>query len=207
MSFRWPLSPPCMSVAWVLLVSLPAFAVDGAPQAPVESSAAPASPLAGEPLDRLSATRERPLFSPTRRPPPPPPPVVINAEPPPPPPPPTVALFGVVMDGDEARAIIRTGPAAGVIRVRVGDDIGGWKVAQIDGRRLVLVLDDRTATFTMFAGNSAGGAALGAPQTPPAGQNTQSQMPPPNQAPRNDPVSPPHRRRGSLTLQKYSMVK
>src|SRR5262249_16117207 len=32
------------------------------------------SPLAAQPLDRLSGTRERPLFSPTRRPPPPPPP-------------------------------------------------------------------------------------------------------------------------------------
>src|SRR5262249_50371559 len=116
-----------------------------------------------------SATREHPLFSPTRR--PPPPPVVHNAEPPPPPPPPpTVALFGVVMDGDEARAIVRTGAAANVMRVRVGDDIGGWKVAEIDGRRLVLVLDDRVATFTMFAGNSANGAAPGGPQPPP-GQN------------------------------------
>src|SRR5260370_6901414 len=52
-----------------------------------EGAALP-SPLAAQPLDRLSATRERPLFSPTRRPPPPPPPVVAAPAPPPPPPPP-----------------------------------------------------------------------------------------------------------------------
>jgi hypothetical protein len=52
------------------------------------------------------------------------------------------------MDGDEARAIVQAGPA--VRRVRVGDDVGGWKVAQIEQRRLVLSLDSRLATFTMF---------------------------------------------------------
>jgi hypothetical protein len=204
-SFRCSrLFPRSPAIAALLLA--PALAAGQAPDAPAEQGAAPPSPLAGEPLDRLSATRERPLFSPTRRPPPPPPPVVQRAEPPPPPPPPpTVALFGVVMDGDEARAIVRTGPAADMRRVRVGDDIGGWKVAEIDGRRLVLVLDDRVATFTMFAGNA--GAPRGGPETPPpvsappAGQNLQGQTPlqnqaPPNQAPPNPPASPPHRRRG-----------
>jgi hypothetical protein len=173
-----------------------------------EGGAAPPSPLAAQPLDRLSATRERPLFSPTRRPPPPPPPVVVAPEPPPPPPPPPdVALFGIVMDGDEARAVVRAGPAAKIMQVRVGDDIGGWKVAQIDGRRLILSLDDRIATFLMFAGNSAKGA-------PPLDRETQStdrqpqtqtQTQPQNQMPQNAPPPPdpppsgarkPHRSRG-----------
>jgi hypothetical protein len=214
-SFRWPLSPLSLSVAAALLASAPAtFAADGAPPVHVESGVAPASPLAGEPLDRLPATRERPLFSPTRRPPPPPPVVVHSPQPPPPPPPPpNVALFGVVMDGDEARAIVRTGAVADVRRVRVGDDIGGWRVAQIDGRRIVLVLDGRIATFTMFAGNGATGAPRRGPEAPqvgetapPASQNSQSQMPPQTQPPQNQPASPPHRRRGSLGVQKYSTV-
>jgi hypothetical protein len=210
----WPLPPLSLSVAAVVLASAPAFAADGAPPAHVEDGVAPASPLAGEPLDRLSATRERPLFSSTRRSPPPPPVVVRSPEPPPPPPPPpNVALFGVVMDGDEVRAIVRTGPATNVMRVRVGDDIGGWKVAQIDGRRIVLVLDGRIATFTMFAGNGATGAPRGGPEAPPVGetappasQNSQSQTPPQTQLPQNQPASPPHRRRGSLSVQKYSTV-
>jgi hypothetical protein len=111
-----------------------------------------ASPLAGHPLDHLSATRERPLFSPSRRPPAPPPAAIISP-PPPPAPPPNVTLFGIVMDAEEARAIVRAGPKNEMRRVRIGDDIGGWKVTQIEGRRLVLSLDSRMATFTMFSGH------------------------------------------------------
>jgi hypothetical protein len=197
-SLLWP-----VSIA-VLLASVSALAADKPPEAPAEQRSAPQSPLASEPLDRLSATREHPLFSPTRRPPPPPPPVVHTAEPPPPPPPPpSVTLSGVVMDGDEFRAIIRTGPAAGTMRVRVGDDIGGWKVAQIEARRLVLVLDDRVATFSMFAGNDANGAARGGPQTPTGGPDSKSQSPQQNQSPPREPAPPapsPRRRRGSVSV-------
>jgi hypothetical protein len=173
------------------------------PALPAEGGALP-SPLAAQPLDRLSATRERPLFSPTRRPPPPPPPVVAAPEPPPPPPP-DVALFGIVMDGDEAHAVVRAGPAEKVMRVRVGDDIGGWKVAQIDGRRLILSLDDRIATFMMFAGNSATGAPRTDQETQSADRQSQSQTKPQNQVQQNAPVPPdpppsgarrPHRPRG-----------
>src|SRR5229473_2266632 len=96
-----------------LSINPPPLAGDGR-----EGGAALPSPLAAQPLDRLSATRERPLFSPTRRPPAPPPP-------PPPPPPPVVALFGFVREGDEARAVVPAGPPAKIMRVRVGDDIGG----------------------------------------------------------------------------------
>jgi hypothetical protein len=110
-----------------------------------------ANPLEAQPLDRLSATRERPLFSPTRRPTPPPPPrppeaapvaVVLQ--------PPNLQLFGIVVDDEGARAIVRSG-AEKVDRVQIGDDIGGWKVAQIEGRRLVLSLDGRLATYTLFS--------------------------------------------------------
>jgi general secretion pathway protein N len=129
------------------------------PQAEAQAAAV-ASPLAIQSLDRLSATRDRPLFSPTRRPPAPPPPIVVAPAPPPPPPPPppNVALYGVVMDGEEARAVIRSGPTEKVVRVRIGDNVGGWRVAQIEGRKLVLALDGRLATFTMFVGNKAKGA-------------------------------------------------
>jgi hypothetical protein len=149
------------------------------------------SPLAAQPLDRLSATRERPLFSPTRRPPPPPPPVVVAPEPPPPPPPPPdVALFGIVMDGDEAHAVVRAGPAAKIMNVRVGDDIGGWKVAQIEGRQLVLSLDDRIATFMMFTGNSPNGAPPVDRETQSADRQAQPQTQQQNQMRQNAPAPP-----------------
>ena len=109
-----------------------------------------ANPVTALSLDRLSVTRERPLFSPSRRP-PPPPAVPIASAPPPPPPPPNLTLFGVVMDDEDARAVVQTGTGSKIRRVRIGDDIDGWKVSQIEQRRLVLSLDSRLATFTMFA--------------------------------------------------------
>src|SRR5262245_14230767 len=114
-----------------------------------------ANPLEAQPLDRLSATRDRPLFSPTRRftpPPPPPPPeqppVAVVPQPP------NLTLVGIVLNDEGARAIIRSS-ATKADRVQIGDDIGGWKVAQIDGRRMVLSLDGRFATFTLFSNENA----------------------------------------------------
>jgi hypothetical protein len=128
------------------------------------------SPLAAQPLEQLSATRERPLFSPTRRPPPEPAVVVQGPPPPPPPPPPPdVALYGIVMDGEQARAVIRANAADKLTRVGIGDDVGGWKVAQIEGRKLVLALDGRLATFVMFSGKVSRDA-------PPSDSMSQAQM-------------------------------
>jgi hypothetical protein len=142
----------------ILLAPAPILAAEAASQGGPAPAAA-LTPLAAQPLDGLSATRERPLFSPTRRPPPAPPVVAEGPPPPPPPPPPPdVALFGIVMDGESARAVIRANPAANVTRVEIGDDVGGWKVVQIEGRKLVLALDGRLATFVMFAGNHANAA-------------------------------------------------
>jgi hypothetical protein len=65
-----------------------------------------------------------------------------------------VTLLGIVMDAEEARAIVQIAPANEVRRVRMGEDIGGWKVVQIEQRKLVLSLDSRSATFTMFGGDN-----------------------------------------------------
>jgi hypothetical protein len=144
---------PALTAAILWIATLPAPAADPAPHIETHRDGAPlVSPLAAQPLERMSNTRDRPLFSPTRRPPAPPP--VVAVAPPPPPPPPDVALLGVVMDGEDARAVVRTGPAAKILRVGIGDDIGGWKVGQIEAKQLVLLLDGRTATFTMFTGNN-----------------------------------------------------
>jgi len=144
---------PALTAAILWIATLPAPAADPAPHTESHRDAAPpVSPLAAQPLEHISSTRDRPLFSPTRHPPAPPP--VVAVAPPPPPPPPDVALLGVVMDGEDARAVVRAGPAAKIQRVGIGDDIGGWKVGQIEARQLVLLLDGRTATFTMFTGNN-----------------------------------------------------
>jgi len=106
------------------------------------------NPLQGLSLDRLSASRDRPLFSPDRRPPaPPPPPVAPEA--PAPPAPPVLSLLGTVLGGNRACAIVRSG-SVNIERVQLGDDIGGWKVSEIERHRLVLSLDGRAASFTLF---------------------------------------------------------
>ena len=136
------------------------------------------NPLATQSMEGLSATVDRPLFSPSRRAPAPPPaPIAQAPEPPAPPPPlPNVVLVGIVMDGESARAIIRAGAEKKIMRARIGDDVGGWKVSQIEGRKLVLSLEDRLATFTLFNNRdgkqrpfneTAAPNVLGRPENPP----------------------------------------
>jgi hypothetical protein len=111
------------------------------------------NPLARLSLEELSATRDKPLFAPTRRPPappPPPPPAVVRQAPPPPPPqPPALTFFGVVSEADGARALVR-GPSNESLRLRIGDEVEGWSVIEIDRRRLVLSLGERSETFSLF---------------------------------------------------------
>jgi hypothetical protein len=148
-------SPRIAEVSCVLVVSILGYGAVFAQQSEL-SSAALANPVAAQSLDELSATLNRPLFSPGRRPPapPPPPPVVQTTAPPAPPPSrPDLMLLGVVMDGEGARAVIRTGGNKKILRAQIGDDIDGWKVSQIEGRKVVLSLDGRFATFTLFSGD------------------------------------------------------
>jgi len=117
-----------------------------------------ANPVAGQPLDQLSATLDRPLFSPSRRGAPAPPPVApLPAAPASSSQPPNVVLYGVVMDGESARAVVSVGPDKRLLRAQMGDDIDGWKVAQIDGRKVVLASEDgRFATYRLFTGERSG---------------------------------------------------
>lgn len=121
-----------------------------------------ANPVAALLLEQLSATRERPLFSPARRlpaAPEPEPPPPVAAAPEPWAPVPVLVLFGIVADQDGARAIVRTGASSGILRLRVGDTIEGWTVADIGRRDVTLRLGDRSESFGLFAGDRKGGAA------------------------------------------------
>jgi NADH dehydrogenase FAD-containing subunit len=127
---------------------------------PVAATAPPpGSPVAALLLERFLATREHPLFSPTRRPPPPPPAPVVS-RPPGPPKPPELTLHGTVMNAGEARALVSLGTKDKMLRLRIGDNIEGWKVTQIETRRLVLSLEDRSAIFMLFGGQGAGPGQL-----------------------------------------------
>ena len=143
-------------------------AADAPHGVPDRQNGAPDSPLAALSLDRLQATRDRPLFAPSRR--PPPQPIVQQmAVPVPQLPPPNMVLYGIVADHTGARAVVRSGGSAKPIRARLGDEIEGWKIIRIEPRRMVLSHDDRLVTFALFAAPSAKGAASPVAVPSPAG--------------------------------------
>ena len=76
--------------------------------------------------------------------------------------PPNVILLGVVMDGENARAVVQVGADKRLLRAQMGDDIDGWKVAQIDGRKVVLASQDgRFVTYRLFNDERGGAGANG----------------------------------------------
>jgi hypothetical protein len=142
---------PNLTPALLLLCTTAALGAD-APPAPAQDSsrATLVNPLAAQTIERLSAIVDRPLFSPSRRG-ASTPPAHRDPEPrTPPSPPPNLVFSGVVMDGASARVVVLVGPERRVLRAEIGDEIGGWKVSGIAGRTLVLSLDGRFATFTLF---------------------------------------------------------
>jgi hypothetical protein len=114
---------------------------------PVAARAEPPSgnPLWAMPLKQLSATRERPIFSPSRRPPPPAPAVVaqVAVQQPIKPPEPerlAVSLLGTIIGaGDDRMAIFLDLSTKGVLRLRIGEDYHGWVVRLIEPRQSILV--------------------------------------------------------------------
>lgn len=126
---------------------VPAAAADAAEPVTV----APGVVLPG--LAALSVTRERPLFSPGRR--PPPPPEVAEAEPPPPPPPkppadPPFELAGIVAGGDLNVAMLRNRDTQAIQRAKAGEQFDGWTLAEIGQRYVVLQQEDRSVRLAMF---------------------------------------------------------
>jgi hypothetical protein len=124
------------------------------------------NPLWAVPLDSLSAARERPLFSPSRRPPP-----VSVAVPPPSAPAPSVAatppesppwtLLGTVVGENGGMAFLIDPATRIVTKVEAGGQAGGWLVRSVEPRSVVLEKDQRAVTLEMPK-NNAGSPAIGA---------------------------------------------
>lgn len=121
------------------------------PAAPVRTPSA--NPLWGIPLAQLSGTRDRPIFSPSRR----PAPVADAAEPVPvkPPPrkkeiePPQLSLVGTIASGDEGFGIFIDQSTKAALRLKVGEDHQGWKLLMIRGREVTMGKDERSAVLTL----------------------------------------------------------
>jgi hypothetical protein len=111
------------------------------------------NPLQAQPLETLSATRERPLFSPTRR--STPPAQVVDQAPAnnEPVAVPSLKLFGIVRDGDGPRALVARSSKT-LERLRIGDEIDGWSVTEINRLNLVLSRGDRSENVVLFSNQS-----------------------------------------------------
>ena len=155
-------------------------AVEMAPQAgpqqrAVEQPLEPTgNPLWGVPLSTLTATRERPLFTPSRRAPAPAVAGPVAAAPalPPPPPPaepdrPQLVLVGAIANGSEGIAVFLDQATNNVIRLRTGQDHSGWVLRSVKGREATLQKDQQTTTLTLpVPGEAPATAAPGVPRRP-----------------------------------------
>jgi hypothetical protein len=102
--------------------------------------------MAAQPtLESLSATLQRPLFVPSRRPPPPVPVVTAPASPAPPAvvtlSPPSAQLMGIVRSVGRTFAVFKQGSK--VLTRTLGDDLEGWRVKDVTARSVVLMNADR----------------------------------------------------------------
>jgi hypothetical protein len=127
------------------------------PSPPPAERAPVGNPLWAIPLKQLSGTRERPIFSPSRR---PPPPVVVGApyvapvatRPAPKraqPERPQLLLVGTVVGELEGIGVFVDQATKDVVRLRIGDEHQGWMLRSVQRREATLEKDRETAILTL----------------------------------------------------------
>jgi general secretion pathway protein N len=135
------------------------------------------NPLWGITLKQLSNTRDRPIFSPSRR---PPPPAVVNrpfVPPPPPPPAPpkpperlNLALLGTIAGENEGIALFMETTTQNVVRLRTGEAHEGWILKSVHRREAKLEKNNRTETVSLPTPGGDGAAPEIPPMPPPPGE-------------------------------------
>lgn len=101
------------------------------------------NPLWAIPLGALTATRDRPLFSASRRPPVVAAPVVAPPQkqevlPPPPPEQPLITLVGTIVSREASVAMLQGSNGEAISRLRIGQENNGWQVRGIGLRSIVV---------------------------------------------------------------------
>jgi len=121
----------------------------------------PGNPLWRIPLAQLKATRERPIFSPSRR---PPPPVVVaqpvTARPPAPKQevaPPQLTLVGTIAGEQQSFGLFVGQPGSAAFRLKIGDDYQGWRLQSVLGRGVTMARDGYAALLTLPQPGAASG--------------------------------------------------
>jgi general secretion pathway protein N len=140
-----------------------------------DTSAPKGNPLWAIPLRALAATRERPLFSASRRPPSPvipsapnpiarALPVAIKAAEPERPP---LLLIGTVVSADTRIAILLNQTTKLVTQVREGEQESGWRVKAVSLRSTVVERDDQSVTLALPKPGNEGAQTEAATQAAP----------------------------------------
>ena len=124
------------------------------PPAPVAEGALSDNPLWGIPLTQLPVTRDRPIFSSSRRPPPPAVapaavPKVAAVPKPSEPERPQLSLLGTIASDDEGFGIFLDQSTKVVLRLKVDEDYQGWKLRAVQGREATLEKDQQVVTLTL----------------------------------------------------------
>jgi general secretion pathway protein N len=145
-----------------------------------EPPAPAGNPLWALPLERLSITRERPIFSPSRRPPTPAPtyvaPVAVRQPATPPGPErPAVSLIGTVIGADVQIGIFLEKATQNVVRLHLGEEYQGWVLRLVKEREVTLVKDvEQTLAFDPPPGEA---PAVRGPTVPPLVPNSIGTIP------------------------------
>jgi general secretion pathway protein N len=125
-----------------------------APLAPGSERTLSANPLWALPLARFPVTRERPIFSPSRRPPatavaPVMAPKVAAMPKPREPERPQLTLVGTIASDEEGFGIFLDQSTKVVLRLKVGEDFRGWKLRSVQGRETALEKDQQVVTLAL----------------------------------------------------------
>jgi general secretion pathway protein N len=124
------------------------------PPAPPERAQS-ANPLWAIPLAVLRNTRDRPVFSASRRPPPVAAASVAVAKPPAPPPQPLrverpqLSLVGTIASSDQSFGIFVDQTTKAVLRLKIGEDYQGWRLHAVQGREATLMRDQQTIMLSL----------------------------------------------------------
>jgi hypothetical protein len=140
----WAEPPPSAAP----LVTAPAVPAPAPP--PILSD----NPLWAVPLATLKATRDRPIFSPSRRPPASPvAPVAAQRVAPPPKPKepdrPPLSLVGTIASANEGFGIFLDAVTKTALRLKLGEAYQGWTLRSVRGREVVLEKDEAATTLAM----------------------------------------------------------
>ena len=148
---------------------------------PPPERALSANPLWAMPLKQFSATRERPIFLPSRRPPAPAVttavvPKAIVVPKPKEPERPQVSLVGTISGDDEKFGIFVDQSTKAVVRLKLGEELQGWKLQSVQGRDAALEKDQQVVTLSMPQAGL-GQVSIEIPQSPGAVHRTRSSSP------------------------------